>query len=395
MFGVGARRHDPAVVTMPHPPGRPSPRRRQRRLTAVCLAIGVATPTLIGCSEPDSTPSGSERASTATEGSASTRARVADFSAVTARLEGAIASNELPGVGLVIVDRDEVLYEEAFGTSAVSSELLLASATKLASASTIMTLVDDGLVDLDDPIDAYLPAFADTRGDITIRQLLAQTHGLPFNHPSIPLPGRTSDLTLEQAVDQIARDVVPVRPPGTASDYSPEIAYQILGRIAEVATGEPWSALFETRIADPLDMSQTTYNDDQNPRLGGGASSTLADYAHLLQMHLAGGTFRGERVLSEAAVLEMQQDHVDDLPFLSDPDKAEVGYGLAWWFDEVEPGGAPTQISVPGLFGSIPWIDLSRGYGAFLLTFDRLSNSVLVWEEVVPLIRAALDAGDA
>ncbi len=361
--------------------------RPRLRIAAVVVALGIAGAT--ACTDGGS-GTGSTEATTAATEAAPTAAP--DFAAVTARLEAAVASGELPGVGLVIVDDDEILYEEAFGTSAVSSELRIASATKLTSASIIMTVVDDDLVDLDDRIAEYLPEFTDSEGGVTIRQLLSQTHGLPFNHPSIPLPGMESDLTMEQAVEQIARDIAPVRAPGTAFEYSPEIAYQIVGRIAEVATGESWSEIFETRIADPLDMPHTTYNEDENPRLGGGISTTLADYAHLLQMHLARGTFRGERVLSERAVGEMQADQVEGLPFITRAAKPEVGYGLAWWFDEVEPGGEPIQISVAGYWGSIPWIDLSRGYGAFLLTFDRLPNSVPVWEEVVPLIRAALDS---
>ncbi|MEW6006002.1 MAG: serine hydrolase [Stygiobacter sp.] len=314
-----------------------------------------------------------------------------DFSAVSARLKKAVDNGELPGVGLIIVNRDSTLYKEAFGTSIVNSALLIASATKLASASAIMTLVDEGRIALDDSIAKYLPQFADAKGNITIRQLLSQTHGLPANHPAIPLPGRDNGLTLEQAVDQIAHDVVPIRPPGTAFEYAPAVSYHILGRIAEVVTGEPWAVLFKKRIADPLQMPNTTYGNTQNPRIGGGISTTLEDYSHLILMHLRGGMFGTTRVLSDSAIVEMQKDHVKGLPFISSMQKPEIGYGLTWWFDEMDANGNANQISVPGAYGAIPWINFSYQYGAFLLTFDQLANSVPVWEEIVPLIHQALE----
>ncbi|MGH9113928.1 MAG: serine hydrolase domain-containing protein, partial [Acidimicrobiales bacterium] len=115
---------------------------------------------------------------------------------MTACLEAAVAAGALPGVGVIVVDEDDILYEEAAGTSEVDSTLLIASATKLSSATAIMTLVDDDLIALDDPIDMYLPEFVDAKGDITIRQLLSQTHGLPANHPAIAAPGKDNGLTL-------------------------------------------------------------------------------------------------------------------------------------------------------------------------------------------------------
>jgi len=258
----------------------------------------------------------------------------------------------------------------------------------------MMTLVDEGRIALDDPIAKYLPQFVDAKGAITIRQLLSQTHGLPANHRAIPFPGTDNGLTLAQAVDQIARDVVPTRLPGTAFEYAPAVSYHIMGRIAEVVTGEPWAVLFKKRITDPLQMSNTTYGNTQNPRIGGGISTTLEDYSHLVQMHLRRGTFGAKRVLSDSAIIEMQKDHVKGLPFLRPPtaSKPEAGYGLTWWFDEVDAGKSATQISVSGAWGAIPWINLSYQYGAFLLTFDQLANSVPVWEEIVPLIHQALDA---
>lgn len=258
----------------------------------------------------------------------------------------------------------------------------------------MMTLVDDGLITLDDRIDAHLPFFTDAKGAITIRQLLAQTHGLPALHPCIPPPGQENGMTLAACVEAIAVETVPIRPPGTACDYQPAVSYQIMGRIAEVVTGESWTTLWRKRVGDPLLMANSTFGAVINPRVGGGMSTTIEDYAHLVQMHLRDGEWGGNTILSPWAVAEMRKDSCTEVPFLSSsPAKPEVSYGLTWWIDERDASGAATQLSVAGAYGAIPWLHVERDYAAFWLTFRNLGASAPHWLAVVPLIHSALDAG--
>jgi CubicO group peptidase (beta-lactamase class C family) len=111
-----------------------------------------------------------------------------DFSEIDRRLKEMIDTGVFEGIGLLLCTKDRTLYKKAFGADTTETPHLLASATKLASATTVMTLVHDKLVKLDDPIKKYLPQFGPVRWAITIRQLLAQTHGMPANHPCIPQP---------------------------------------------------------------------------------------------------------------------------------------------------------------------------------------------------------------
>ncbi len=180
-------------------------------------------------------------------------------------------------------------------------------------------------------------------------------------------------------------------PPGTRFQYDPAVSYAILGRIAEVATTQPWNALFAERVGEPLAMDTFSYGPGQNPRVGGGAVAGLDDYANLLRMHLRDGEFDGTQVLSEDAVREMQQDQLAGVPFTPPLRKQEYGYGLSWWFDAIDQAGAATQVSVPGGRGAIPWIDLQHRYGAFLLLAQDTPTGVAVYERVLPLIRQALD----
>ncbi len=189
-----------------------------------CVAVLLGTLAAAGCSG-----SGSPDPDVASVRSACSPGGY-DFSKVTARMQAAVDGGQLPGIGLVIVDRCGTLYQQAVGNRSVDTASLIASATKLTSGTTMMTLVDAGLIKLDDRIDKHLSLFTDVKGAITIGQLLAQTHGLPENHPCIPPPGRENGLTLAECVEQIARDVVPLRVPNTACEYAPAVSYHIPGR---------------------------------------------------------------------------------------------------------------------------------------------------------------------
>jgi len=313
-----------------------------------------------------------------------------DWSAIDGILEKTVAEAG-GGYGLTLFTKHRIFYEKAFGDQQLDSEDLLASATKLLSATIVMTVVDEGLIALDDPISKYLPHFGPNRGPITIRQLLAQTHGLPGSHPSIPRPQERNGLTLAECVDRIAQEDTLNRPPGTEHHYEPPVAYQIAGRIAEVVTRQDWNTLFVQRIKGPLEMTAVTYGDTPNPRLGGGASSNLRDYTHLLQMHLNDGEFRGRRVLSTEMTREMHKDQLFGVKFHPLPSYHHtVGYGLSWWFDIVDDEGRAVQTSVPGGFGSVPWINWKLGYGGFLLGNCGTQVGVPAYNEIFPLVNTAL-----
>ncbi|MCI0748950.1 MAG: beta-lactamase family protein [Nevskiales bacterium] len=314
-----------------------------------------------------------------------------DLGFIDKRIQQAVDTGKTVGAGLVLFTKDRVFYKKAFGTDTPETIHLLYSATKLASCTCLMTLVDDELIALDDPIRKYLPQFGPVRGAITLRQLMSQTHGLPGRHKAIPAPQKDNGLTLEQAVNEIARDDDRVEyPPGSKHHYQPVISYHIVGRIAEVVTGESWATLFKKRLKDPCDMRTFTYGDTPNPRIGGGAVCGLQDYQNLVLMHLNLGTFNGRRVLSEKMVREMYADQLHGIPFTPAGSMATYGYGLSWWFNMVDEAGAPVQTSVPGGTGAIPWINWPLGYGGFLHLVEGLPVSAPIYEDIYPELNTAL-----
>ncbi len=313
-------------------------------------------------------------------------------SRIEATLRAAVNDCRVPGVGLIVRKDGVDLHRSAHGDQQPDTPKLLASATKLASATAIMALVDEGLIGLDEPVRTYLPEFSDEKGGLTMRHLLAQTHGLPFGHPSIPHPQQDNGMTLATSVAAIAADVQLEVPIGSRFRYQPAAAYHIAGRVAEVAADQPWADLFAARVTKPLRMDDTSYGETRNPRIGGGAASTLDDYANLLQMHLDDGVFEGERVLSQASVREMRRNQVGSFGVTGTPAKPEVGYGLTWWFDKLD-DGVPVQFCVGGGFGAIPWINEPRAYVAFLLVQKRLSDAVPIYDAILADVDALVAAG--
>lgn len=121
----------------------------------------------------------------------------------------------------------------------------------------------------------------------------------------------------------------------------------------------------------------------------GGAYVTAPDYAELLLMVLRGGVCGENRVLSEAAVTDMLTSRYPD-GFRSGLGDAYPfgGYGLGWWIGD----GNPNFFEDSGAFGAVPWLDLARGYGGFLVVEADNTVGRALANEIRPLIDAQIDA---
>lgn len=318
-------------------------------------------------------------------GQPSTTKTGADLPAVTNAIQTGINRNRLRGAAALIVKDNRVIYERAFGDYTTNTVVPIASASKLISASTIMSLVDEGLLSLDAPISKYLPNLTGKEGTITLRQLMSHTSGLPGNNRCLA----NQSITLAECVDKIF-EVGLQADPGTQFRYG-GVSFQVAGRLAEVASGKSWNTLFEEKIKSPLNMVNTTYGETRNPRIAGGASSTLQDYANLLQMHLNRGVFNGKRVLSAESIAEMQRDQTRGVPIVSTPQPDQRRYGLGEWRDLVDSKGKAIQLSCQGAFGFSPWIDVQRNLVGVFLVRNRLRNVFGTVDQVQKTVREIID----
>ena len=309
-----------------------------------------------------------------------------DVPAVTKVIQSGISRNRLRGAAALIMRDNRVIYERAFGDYTTNTVVPIASASKLISASVIMSVVDEGLLSLDAPISKYLPDLTGKEGSITLRQLMSHTSGLPGNNRCLA----NTSITLAECVDQIFR-VGLQTDPGTQFRYG-GVSFQVAGRLAEVASGKSWNTLFEEKIKNPLNMVNTSYGNTENPRIAGGASSTLQDYANLLQMLLNGGVFNRKRSLSAQSVTEMQRDQTRGVPIASTPQPDKRRYGLGAWRDIVDSKGKAIQLSCQGAFGFSPWIDVQRKLVGVFLVRNRLRNVLGTVEQVQKTIREMVDS---
>ncbi len=312
-----------------------------------------------------------------------------DMQPVTDLVGSGVASLPLDGASLLLAKDGQVIYRQTFGTYSPDTAVPIASGSKWLSATVIMTLVDDGRLGLDDPVSRFLPSFTGDMGQITLRELLSHTSGLPDYHPCLA----DQSITLADCVEQIAQGGLSVQP-GTVFDYS-GVGFQVAGRIAEVVAGKPWASLFQERVAGPLGMTGTTYGPSQNPVIAGGVISTLRDYGNLLEMLLDEGAFGSQRILSPASVHEMQRDQTRGVPIVVSVYSDGRRYGLGEWRDVVDAQGNALQLSSQGDTGFSPWIDLQRRLLGVFLVDDSLGDVEALVGKIQQQVRHIVDSTPA
>jgi CubicO group peptidase (beta-lactamase class C family) len=275
------------------------------------------------------------------------------------------------GAAVVVHDRT-VLFHRSYRGFHPTTVIPIASASKWLTAATLMTLVDEGRLTLDDPVSRFLPAFTGPKASVTIRSLLSHTSGLPDS-----LCAGDDTTTLRACVDQTAAGEQPTT--ARAFQYS-AVGYLVAGRIIEVLTGQSFEQAFEDRIAKPVGMRRTRFDGTErpkshNPNPAASAVSTVDDYARFLDMLVHDGTSGTRQVLTPASVLEIERDQVRGLDTSHDAAVAITRiptYGLGVWRDVTDPSDGTVIVSGNGALGFYPWIDRSHeNYGIVGVVDDR------------------------
>ncbi len=207
-----------------------------------------------------------------------------------AAMRAQVDNEFLPGVATALLRGPEVVDTFCYGYADKKAGIALRedhifrgfSNTKLVTSAAILLLWEDGLLQLDDPIERYIPALGQrqvlhpgaTRIDdvepahssITIRQLMTHTSGLSYGifDPTTTLAKAYSKAQLRHPERPMADFIgalanLPLAfQPGTAWDYS--VATDVLGYLVEVLSGERFSAFLAKRIFAPLGMVDTAFH---------------------------------------------------------------------------------------------------------------------------------------
>ena len=315
-----------------------------------------------------------------------------DFTAISPIVQDFVDERGLNGAGLIVVkDDDGVIYHDHWGDFGPDRISLVASSSKMVVAGVLMRLHDDGLLDVDAPV-ADVVDWGTGNPEITPAQLISNSSGLvgllpnpaygPYVCQFLPIG------TLQACAEQVFTtpdDDADIVPPDTEFRYG-GAQWQVAGGVAEAASGKSWSVLIDEVYVQPCGLEALAFNNHfiqlagdpnrypapfnsdpstlaptDNPNMEGGAYVTTGDYGALLLMHLRDGMCGESRVLSAASIDRMHSDRIleayGDVAW-----GAGTGYGMGWWVDR-ETG----RISDGGLYGSVPWLDLEDGYGAYLV----------------------------
>lgn len=345
-----------------------------------------------------------------------------DFAAADAWLGEFVTSQPLfNGASIAIVEQGKgVIHSNVFGDHTEDTVVLLASTSKVPSVMLLMALDEDDTnveFDIQAPIANYLPWQGVWDPAITTENLVSNRSGLPglgyvFTQQADYLVHGCQFFPAGNLLDCVETlyttplPNLPTTAPDTAFDYGGS-QWQLSGGVAEIVGGGSWNQLWDQYIAGPCELDVATYgnmlatptewdgNPDSlpgrdNPSIEGGMITDLEDYAKLVEMHLEGGLCGENRVLSEEGVAFMREERT---PAEDD----EWGYGMGWWTIPPEEGSSLYLYVDPGLYGSISWIDVDRGYGGIVLfeeytAQDASQGSGGVIEQLIPLIEAAIDA---
>ncbi|WHX16300.1 serine hydrolase [Streptomyces malaysiensis subsp. malaysiensis] len=186
-----------------------------------------------------------------------------DVSRIQARVAELLAEYAIPSASIGVLHGGE-FTELAVGVKNVETReaattdtvYQCGSMTKTWTALAFMQLVDEGKVDLDEPVRTHLPGFAvadpEASAKVTPRHLLHHTNGIEEAYGD---PGEGDDV-YARMVENIA-DAPQVFPPGRTHGYSAALGYAILARILEVHDGARWDDIMRHRLFEPMDLTST------------------------------------------------------------------------------------------------------------------------------------------
>jgi len=241
------------------------------------------------------------------------------------------------------------------------------SMTKPIVAFSIMMMMEEGLVRLDDPVSRFIPKLGGLRvasatnpngvkaeREFTVKDLLTHTSGLmsgPQSNRAVSVEF-TPKATLANVLPQLGTAPLEFQP-GSRWAYSPMFGFDVLARIVEISSGLDFGSFVQQRIFDPLNMDDTYfYRNTTHPNLttlyriengelvenpdmpfingayfsgGGGLFSTAEDYLQFALVLLNDGELNGERLLGRRTMEIMRSAFIEDSLPGRNPGE---GYGL-------------------------------------------------------------------
>ena len=343
------------------------PLRRQPLFIATVLALGasIAVAQPLPTASPESVGMSSER-----------------LNKITATLQNEVREKRLPGAVVMVARKGKLVYSQAVGelnnpsggSMKTDSVFRIYSMTKPLVSTALMMLVEDGKIQLTDPVSKFLPSFKSPMVSVptldpvfhgvsfrlvaanrepTIQDLLRHTSGIAYGEltrnalvrdayvkagvykPTLDFDAR--ELPGAQMAEQLGKAPL-TQQPGTTWEYS--LSVDVQGRVIEAVTGKRLGEFLQDRVFGPLKMVDSGFHvpagkagrvaepfpkdpltgaenklidvskPPGNDSGGAGGVSTAGDYLRYCQAMLNGGQLEGARILSRSTVTLMTSDHL-------------------------------------------------------------------------------------
>ena len=283
-----------------------------------------------------------------------------------------MAAKKITGISIAVSNSSGLIWTEGFGLAHKKNRTAftettisnVGSVSKLITATAVMSLVEKGLIDLDEPVATYIPEFSpmgietsDT--NITVRMLLNHESGLESDaFHNFFLGYETPDdfpYSYQRAVEDVNQIGV-VRKPYEIFSYC-NLGYSLLGVVVERIWGKSFQESVKELVFDPLEMMDSSFNIDDIPAdrmaMGylqgkpepvpyirdmpaGSLNSTAIDMGKFLQSMLTSYQ-SGESLLQQQTVAEIFQPSNVNVP-----NDLDFQVGLTWWIVDLQ--------SLPGEF---------------------------------------------
>jgi CubicO group peptidase (beta-lactamase class C family) len=304
------------------------------------------------------------------------------------QIESFVQEGKHAGISVLLIRKGQVadffavgLRDRQAGTPMQGDTIVrIYSLTKIITSVAALSLIEEGKLGLSHPIKEYLPEFSDMRilgGNaqhqelipaelpINVHHLFTHTSGFTYGDKEEPIDAIYQTAGLEKA-DSLA-DLVRMlatlplkREPGTMYEYG--FSTDILARVVEVVSGQPFDLFLQQRILEPLGMTDTGFSVDEAkrdrlakvyehgtngelqpvqrfefeviegqkkfPMGGSGLFSTIQDYSRFAQTLCNRGELNGVRILSRKAFEQMTVDHLGGKPVENRTYTEGYGFGL-------------------------------------------------------------------
>ena len=356
---------------------------------------------------------------------------------VTQLMEDAIAAGELPCANMMVLLEDKmVCYAQAGRDPGTGEEIRrdtifrLYSQTKPITSAAVCLLMERGVIDMNDPVENYLPGFRGSRvlkagGELVpaerpvkLMDLMGMSAGLcyPLDDPAGQYAAELFERNQKEMdegrpglgtvafANEIGKLPLAFQP---GSDFRYSTCADVLGAVVEVASGKPYSQFLKDEFFDPLGMEDTGFfvpeekmgrlvtcskrtpegikvieckhlnvgNYTREPAFasgGAGLVSTLDDYRHFASMLMHEGEYGGRRILSPATVRWMTQSQRD----LRWRWGGLEGYGYGKLMRVCEAPGEVPGLARKGEYGWDGWL------GTYFANFPDLKLTLLLNQNV-------------